>query len=274
MVAVSQLFANPAQPRQRFSREALEELASSIRQQGIIQPLLVRPRQGGGYEIVAGERRWRAARLAGLTQVPVLVRELGDDEVMVVALVENLQREDLSPVEEARAMQALRERCQMTQEELARRLGKSRSAVTNTLRLLQLPAAALDDVQQGRLNAGHARAVLSLPEAAAQEALRRAIQELSLTVREAEAAAAQYREKGSFPWGEDTPPAPPRSAVFRRRKPVVLRTTQKLLRKRLRMRVSLSGTADEGRITLPYSSAGELRALLLRLGLEDEEVPE
>lgn len=273
LVAISQLFANPAQPRQYFSREALEELASSIRQQGVIQPLLVRPRREGGYELVAGERRWRAARLAGLTQVPVLVRDLDDTEVMIVALVENLQREDLSPVEEARAMQTLRERCHLTQEALALRLGKSRSAVTNTLRLLQLPPAVLDDIQQGRLHAGHARALLSLNDPAAQECLRQAIQTHALTVRDAEAAAAQYKETGRFPWGEHRPSSPS-PLLSRRRKPALLRTTQKLLRHRLNLRVCVSGSAEQGRITLPYTSAEEFRTLLLRLGVNKEDMAE
>ena len=164
LLPLSHLHANPSQPRQTFDAESLAELAASIREQGIIQPLLVRPLadRPGHYQIVAGERRWRAARQAGLGQVPVHVREMSDAEVMAAALIENLQREDLNPMEEAQALQQLRETLKLTQEALAARLGKSRPAIANALRLLQLSPAAQADLHHGRLSAGHARCLLAL----------------------------------------------------------------------------------------------------------------
>ena len=174
LLPLSHLHANPSQPRQTFDAESLAELAASIRSQGVIQPLLVRPRRTETatiYEIVAGERRWRAAQRAGLTEVPVYLRELSDEDALTAALIENLQREDLNPLEEAQAIQSLRERLPYSQEELAQRLGKSRSAVANSLRLLQLPRPMQDALKDGVFTPGHARAVLALPERALQAAI-------------------------------------------------------------------------------------------------------
>ena len=204
LLPLSHLHANPSQPRQTFDAESLAELAASIREQGIIQPLLVRPLadRPGHYQIVAGERRWRAARQAGLGQVPVHVREMSDAEVMAAALIENLQREDLNPMEEAQALQQLRETLKLTQEALAARLGKSRPAIANALRLLQLSPAAQDDLHHGRLSAGHARCLLALGNddraLAAAEVLRSHIISESLSVRQAEEAvrpALDHRQR-------------------------------------------------------------------------------
>ena len=218
LLPLSHLHANPSQPRQTFDAESLAELAASIREQGIIQPLLVRPLAGrpGHYQIVAGERRWRAARQAGLGQVPVHVREMSDAEVMAAALIENLQREDLNPLEEARALQQLRETLKLTQEALAARLGKSRPAIANALRLLQLSPAAQDDLHHGRLSAGHARCLLALGNddhaLAAAEVLRSHIISESLSVRQAEEAVALWREEQRLPWtaASGAAPAAPR----------------------------------------------------------------
>lgn len=198
---------NPNQPRKHFDPTALQELASSIASQGLIQPILVRQVPGQissegpiSYEIVAGERRWRAARLAGLTKIPVYVRSLSDEDVMAAALIENLQREDLNPIEEALAFHALREQFSLTQEEMAKRLGKNRSTIANALRLLQLSPAAQEDVKQGAIHAGHARALLSLTDPAAQEGLRAAIALRGLTVRDAEMAVLTWKAHRHFPW--------------------------------------------------------------------------
>lgn len=289
---LEKIIPNPKQPRHHFSKEALEELASSIREQGIIQPLLVRPKRGTDqYEIVAGERRWRAAGLAGLKEVPVYIRELSDEEVMAAALIENLQREDLNPIEEALALQALREHCELTQEQLAARIGKSRPAIANALRLLQLSMAAQDDLQFGRMSAGHARALLSLDNAEAQEALRAAIQMRLLNVRDAEAAAACWKTQGSFPWNsaeilpdtaseastadpeevrEPESPPTPASATPKgnRAKSPILKSVQKELGHCLKLKVSVSGTEERGRITLTYTNADELSQLLHQWGIE------
>ena len=174
-VPISQVENCSSQPRKAFDPEALEELAESIRQHGILQPLTVRRLQSGYYQIIAGERRWRAARLAGLTEVPVLVIEADDRKAAELAMVENLQREDLNPMEEAAGFQALMDGYHLTQEEAAKRVGKSRSAVANALRLLALSPAVRKLVEEGKLSAGHARALLPLPEKQ-QEALVKRIQ--------------------------------------------------------------------------------------------------
>lgn len=273
-VPLNALFPNPAQPRRHFDREALEELAASIRTQGIIQPLLVRPKsQSDKYEIVAGERRWRAAKLAGLHEVPVLVRDLSDEEVMAAALIENLQREDLNPIEEAQALQALREQCKLTQEELAARLGKSRPAIANALRLLQLSSQAQEDLQHARMNAGHARTLLSISDPAAQEVLRLAILQRQLTVRDAEAAATQWKEDGTFPWQEAIPDVPspaPQPRTTGRGKSPIIKSLQQLLNREFSVRTSVSGSTEKGKITLCYESPEELHALLSRFGVEEK----
>ena len=154
---ISEIEPNRTQPRKDFSEEAMAELADSISRHGVLQPLLVRPLAGGGYQIVAGERRWRACRMAGVSEVPVVIRDLSDSEVMQLALIENLQREDLSPVEEAMGYQTLIEQYQFTQDEVSKTVGKSRPAMTNALRLLSLPEDLLQLVSEGKLSAGHAR---------------------------------------------------------------------------------------------------------------------
>lgn len=178
---------NPRQPRKNFDQARLEELAASIREHGVVQPIVVRPK-GGRYEIVAGERRWRASQLAGLKKVPALVREFSEAETMEIALIENLQREDLNPVEEAEAYRILLDEYHLTQDELAQRLGKSRPQITNTLRLLQLSPVARAEVQAGRISMGHAKVLLGLDRVEEQEHLARKVAEGGLSVRELEVA--------------------------------------------------------------------------------------
>lgn len=270
------LVANPAQPRRAFAEEALAELADSIRQQGIIQPLLVRPLQGtDSFQIVAGERRWRAAAKAGLTEVPVYVRDMDEQEAMAAALIENLQREDLNPVEEAQALNALRETLGITQEHLAARLGRSRPAVANALRLLQLGEAALQDLADGRITAGHGRCLVGIGEEEAAEALRERILACGLTVREAEEAAAHRRETGVFPWQAEAPQETPHAAPGKARPatPAALEDLRQRLSTALDCKVRISGTTRKGRITLAYASPEALAALLERLGLAQEATP-
>lgn len=161
-LAIGEIEPNRDQPRQNFDGEALNELASSIAEHGVLQPLIVRPTPDGGYQLVAGERRWRAARIAGLTEVPVIVKTLTDSEVSVIALIENLQRENLNPMEEAEGIQKLIDEFDFTQEQAAQKLGKSRSALTNTLRLMSLPEKVKDLVSDDFLSQGHARALLGI----------------------------------------------------------------------------------------------------------------
>ena len=160
---------DPGQPRKTFDDETLAELSASIAEHGLLQPIAVRPKPSGGYLIVAGERRWRASRMAGLTEVPVLVKDVTDEQAMELALVENLQREDLDPVEEAAGIRELMTRCDLTQEQAARKLGKSRSALANSLRLLSLPETVLELLKSGFITIGHAKVVLGLPAPELQE---------------------------------------------------------------------------------------------------------
>ncbi len=185
-LAVDQLYRGRYQPRREFDQAALEELAASIKQQGLMQPVVVRPREAGGFEIIAGERRWRACQIAGLGQIPVLIRDVSDEDVIAMALIENIQREDLSPLDEARALARLRDEFQLTQQEVADAVGKSRVAVANLLRLLNVAPGVQALLEAGDLEMGHARALLSL-ETIDQERLGREIARKKLSVRQAEA---------------------------------------------------------------------------------------
>ncbi|KPQ18286.1 MAG: chromosome partitioning protein, ParB family [Rhodobacteraceae bacterium HLUCCO18] len=192
---VEQLFPNPDQPRRSFSEDALEELAASIREKGVIQPLIVRPNpRGDGYQIVAGERRWRAAQRAQVHEVPVIVRDFDDTEVLEVAIIENIQRSDLNPIEEAQGYRQLMDRFGHTQEQLATAMGKSRSHIANLMRLLGLPEDVLEMLRDGRLTAGHARALVTTsdPSALARQAVAR-----GLSVREVEKLAKPGQDSGS-----------------------------------------------------------------------------
>lgn len=183
---ISEIEPNKHQPRQEFEPEALNELSDSIAQHGVLQPLVVRPIFGGGYQIVAGERRFRAARMAGLSEVPVVIRELTDSQMMELALVENLQREDLSDLELAMGYEALMKEYDMTQEQVANTVNKSRSAVANTLRLIKLPESIKDLLKNGDISSGHARALLGLDDEELMEQLAQEIVENSLSVRDVE----------------------------------------------------------------------------------------
>lgn len=185
-LGINEIEPNRDQPRKVFNEKALEELAKSIEQNGIIQPLLVRPLSDGSYQLIAGERRWRAARMAGLHEVPVTIREMSDEEADVFALIENLQREDLNPVEEAEGMKSLIETYGFTQEEAAERVGKSRTALTNTLRLLKLPKEVLQYLSDGRISAGHARALLTLDDEKEMLRIAELVATQDLSVRQVE----------------------------------------------------------------------------------------
>ncbi len=282
-VAITSLIPNPKQPRRQFNEEALDELAASIKQQGIIQPILVRHKaQSKHFEIIAGERRWRAAKKAGLTEVPIFIKDMSDEEVMAAALIENIQREDLSPMEEALALQSLRQECGITQEELATRLGKSRSALANTLRLLQLASHMQESLNAKTIQAGHARTLLSLQnELEAQEKLHTAIIEQSLSVRDAEACVTYFKEHGSFPFEKideqsveaetpseivvEVPQAKPKNS---RVKSAYVKSLQDRMKEHMLVKTAISGNENRGRITLTYTNAEELQHILAHLGME------
>ena len=186
VLPVSEIEPNRSQPRRDFDEESLRELADSIAAHGILQPLLVRPLAEGGYQLVAGERRWRASRMAGLFEVPVIVREMTDSEMMQIAMIENLQRENLNPVEEAMGYRMLIEEYHLTQEEISKSVGKSRPVIANALRILSLPKEILDMVSEGKISAGHARALLGFSDKAEQMRVARSINAKDLTVRDVE----------------------------------------------------------------------------------------
>ncbi|MBE6774937.1 MAG: ParB/RepB/Spo0J family partition protein [Ruminococcaceae bacterium] len=185
-LSLNEIEPNRDQPRKHFDETALSELSESIAMHGVIQPLLVRPISDGGYQLIAGERRWRASRMAGLTQVPVVIREMTDSEAMELALIENLQREDLNPIEEAEGLKLLMDTYSLTQEQAAERVGKSRPAVANALRLLSLPAKIILLLKEGKLSSGHARALLPLKDEKTMLLLCKEIEEKELSVRETE----------------------------------------------------------------------------------------
>ena len=188
---ISEIEPNRSQPRKEFDEKALSDLAESISKHGLLQPLLVRPLPLGGYQIVAGERRYRACRMAGITEVPVIIRELGDTETMEIALIENLQREDLTPIEEALGYQVLIDEHGFSQEEVAQSVGKSRPAIANSLRLLKLPQSILDLVSDGKISAGHARALLTLEDEKLMQELAEEIIKKDLSVRQVEKICKQ-----------------------------------------------------------------------------------
>lgn len=210
---LSEIEPNRDQPRKQFDENALSELSASIAQHGILQPLLVRPLAIGGYQLVAGERRWRAARMAGLTEAPVVIREMTDQEAAELAMIENLQREDLNPIEVAEGCHQLIEKYGLTQETAAKKLGKSRSSVTNSLRLLALPQEVRHKVSEGILSAGHAKVLLGLPT---QELMQQAAEEIEangLNVRQTEALCKKLAKPAKPPKPKPDPFNRPKRAV-------------------------------------------------------------
>lgn len=205
MLRVSEIEPNRRQPRKDFDENALAELADSIREHGILQPLLVRKMEGGGYQLVAGERRWRAARMVGLDEVPVLVREMSEAEVMEFGLVENLQREDLNPLEEASGYQELVSTYGLTQEQVAKRMGKSRPVIANALRILNLSPGALERLEKGELTPGHARVLAGLESHQLMDQMAAEVVKASLTVRQLEKLAAQAKKEAVAPAAEKKP---------------------------------------------------------------------
>jgi ParB family chromosome partitioning protein len=262
-VALGLVVASPLQPRTTFPAEGLAELVESVRENGIIQPLIVR-RVGGKLELIAGERRWRAAGQAGLAKVPVIVREATDLEVLELALIENLQREDLNPIEEARAFSRLAEEFGLKQETIAKKVGKSRAAVANTMRLLDLDAELQTHLVQGRLTVGHAKALLGLRSAAEQKAIADQVLRRGLSVRAAEELVNEHLAK----------PGGAGSKGGRRRKvravsPAV-RHLENRLQQHLSTRVEIRHGEEKGHIVIEYYGNDDLQRLLGSLGLGDE----
>lgn len=247
MIAVTEIDRNPDQPRRDFDEAGLQALAESIRAAGVLQPLLV-VEQNGRYRLVAGERRFRAARIAGLETVPCIVRDFSLQEQMEAALIENIQREDLNPMEEAVAVRQFMDQCGYTQEQAAKRLGKSRPAVANLLRLLTLPEIVRQEVRAGRLSAGHARVLAGLDDEKRQIALAEWTILEGLSVRALEQLAAK-------------PETPPKEKKTPRPLPLELQDMENRMRETLGMRTTLKGNRKHGKIILQYYTEDELERL-------------
>lgn len=247
-VKIHDIMPNANQPRKTFNEEKIEELAASIREHGIIQPIVVR-KKSRGYEIVAGERRWRAAIKAELSQVPCLIRNLDDEQNMLIAIIENMQREDLNPIEEAEGLRQMTETFGMTQEQVSRSVGKSRPYITNSMRLLKLPEYIRESIADGRISAGHGRTLI----AASDEDMRRSIWEKmikeGLSVREAEKLAA------------GNPGAKKRKPASKRKNPDVVRVEEDL-KDIFGTKVSINAAGKKGKIEIEYYSGDELNRLI------------
>lgn len=259
-VPVELLRRNPDQPRKAFGDTEIEELAASIREKGVLQPILVRPAPGapGEYQIVAGERRWRASQRAGLASVPVLVREFDDQEVLEIAVVENVQRADLSPIEEAQGYKALIDRFGRTQDAVAQAVGKSRSHVANALRLLALPGDVQEHLREGRLSAGHARAIASAVD---PSGLARRIVEEGLNVRQAESLARQHQD--ALETKGFTAPRP--RAKSGRGKDADTRALEQDLQEVLGLDVAIDDRGGKGELRIRYASLEQLDDICQRL---------
>ena len=244
---------DPGQPRKTFDDETLAELSASIAEHGLLQPIAVRPKPSGGYLIVAGERRWRASRMAGLTEVPVIVKDVTDEQAMELALVENLQREDLDPVEEAAGIRELMTRCDLTQEQAARKLGKSRSALANSLRLLSLPETVLELLKSGFITIGHAKVILGLPAPELQEEAAQMIADNQLNVRQAEALCKKLAKPAKEPVAAPLPSALPVEV-------------EESLKQALGSEVRVAYHDGKGKLTVHFYSDDQLKAFANLLG--------
>jgi ParB family chromosome partitioning protein len=250
----------PLQPRKDFPAESLQELADSIKEQGIVQPLIVRPK-GEGYEIIAGERRWRAAQIAGLTEVPVIVRQVDDRSVLEMALIENLQRENLNAIEEALGYAQLIGQFQLTQEQAAVKVGKSRVAVANALRLLKLPAQLQAFVRDGRLSVGHAKAILSLTSGEEQQLVAERVLKKSLNVRQTEELAGSLQKNPGEQNGQRTSSAPQGHDAH-------MAAVQNKIQERFGTKVVLHYAKGRGSVEIKFFNDDDLERILKVAGIE------
>jgi ParB family chromosome partitioning protein len=263
---LSSISPNRFQPRGHFDEEALSQLAESIREVGVLQPVLVRPAGDGQYELIAGERRWRAARRVGLQTIPALVRETDDAAALEQALVENVHRDNLNPLEEAAAYQQLIEDFGLTHDEVAARVGRSRATVSNTLRLMQLPPAIQKSLQEGKLSMGHARALLGSPDRAFQEKLAKQIVADDLSVRATEEAVREHQGEGngSAPAAPGPAASAPNPAGRKLRAPGLVEL-EELLGDHLETRVTISMGASRGKVVVEFSTLEDLERIYRRI---------
>ena len=259
-IKIDQIKPNRNQPRTTFSEKSLNELAQSIKQQGLLQPILVRKLEAEKYEIVAGERRWRACQLANMERVPVIIKELSNEEILLIALIENIQREDLNPIDQALALKKLKDELNISQEEIGKRVGKSRAQIANLMRLLQLPDPVQDLVKENKLSAGHARALLTLATKEEMIELAKEIIAQGLSVRETE-KIVQSKKISTKP----------------KRKTILDKGLANFLAREFQNKISpkiklnLKGNREKGTITLKYNSQDDLEILLKKLGMDYDE---
>ena len=280
-IALGDIIPNQFQPRREFDQEALDDLTASIKAQGVLQPVLVRPKDGGkGYELIAGERRFRASKQAGKATIPALVREMTDQQSLAIALIENLQREDLNPIEEALGYRQLQKEFGLSQEELAKQVGKSRSALANALRLLKLPEGIQNNIQNGKISAGHGRALMAVSEEVAEE-LQQRIMDGGLTVRQAEAQASFWKENGALPDENEAAAAPQTKAEAQNDAPAqgqgalpvedaLLLQVKDMLAQATGLKVKTGGTADKAKVTFAFNNKAELEGFLQNLGIQQD----
>ncbi len=260
-IPLAQVVVNPRQPRLRFVEEPLDELVASIREHGILQPISVRPRENNQFEIIAGERRFRACHKAGLAAIPAIVKAVSDIEAYELALIENLQREDLDPVEEARGYRRLADDFSLTQEQIAQKVGKNRATVANSMRLLDLPEEVQGYLAQNRLSTGHAKAILGAGDSEAQTQVARRIIKQGLNVRQAEALVTQLRSPG-------TARGKSRKGSGTKETPSDLRALQEALQHKLATRVNIHTIGNGGRIEIQYYTPSDLDRLLQLLQIQ------
>lgn len=267
-INIDLLKLNPNQPRKSFSEESINELAISIKNQGLLQPIVVRPIQedvdGKRYEIVAGERRYRAAKIAGLKRVPVIINELTDEDALVVSLIENLQREDLNCIEQAEALNRIKDLMGITQDELAARVGKSRPHVANLLRILNLEDEIKEALRQGHITQGHGRALLGITDSEHRLIAFRYICKKGLSVRDSEKIANYWNKNKTLP----SYCFPKSDKKTKSGHDSFLDNIKKLIKNKIPLKASIRGTIESGSITFKYSSTDELKTLLGTLGIE------
>lgn len=263
---ITDIEPNPKQPRLTFTKEPLEELANSIRMNGVLQPILVLPaNEDGKYTIIAGERRWRAAQMAGLEEIPAIIRNFDKKEALLATIVENLQRENLNPLEQAQGLATIMELLSLNQTELANAIGAQRGTISNLLRVLRLTPQAKEDLLGNRITLGHARCLVSLPEEESEN-LRQRVIDMGMNVRATEMALSFWNQNKQFPWNKQAPE--------RKRSPIDANMSRisKQLASNLNCSAKINGTSQKGKINLKYDSEEQLYELLTKLGLSREEI--
>lgn len=276
-IAIEKINPNIHQPRKQFDQANLQELAVSIKNQGIVQPLIVRKCDDNTYEIVAGERRYRAGKMIGLEKLPVIIREYTDIEAMTIALIENLQREDLNSIDEAEALNQLKTVHKLSQEELAEKIGKSRSNVANTLRLLALPEKIKELIAKDIIKAGHGRALLGITDPKAQDEFCKCIIEKDLTVRDAENVLEYWKNNGKLPMElcKQVPPLQKQSTISKKEKSILSKNLQEIdvkLKDIFHKKASIKGTEERGNIKIHYKNKNELLYILSVFSIDSKEL--